>query len=126
MALKCLERDPQRLLPLGHKVFIVLLFLADGRKHTYAILKCMSAMATGEIKPSPGTLYGIVARLLHQGLIREAAERPVPELDDARRRYYELTDLGKVVAIQESQRLATLVELARTKGLLCRQYGRAG
>ena len=119
MALKRLERDPQRLLPLGHKVFIVLLLLADGRKHAYAILKFMTAMATHEIKPSPGTLYGIVARLLHQGLIREAAERPVPELDDARRRYYELTDLGKVVAIQESQRLAALVDLARTKGLLC-------
>ena len=118
MALKRLERDPRRLLPLGHNVFIVLLLLSDGRKHTYAILKAMTAMATREIKPSPAMLYGIVARLLQQGLIREAVQRPVPELDDARRRYYELTDFGKLVAIQESQRLARLVDLARTKGLL--------
>ena len=72
----------------------------------------------GELKLGPGTLYGAVKKLLSDRLIEETDERPDPELDDSRRRYYRLTPLGIRVVSAEARRLAQVVNLARRKGLV--------
>ena len=72
----------------------------------------------GAMRMGPGTLYGSIKRMLADGLIEAVDERPDPELDDERRRYYRLTDLGQRVALAEARRLEQLVQLARVKKLL--------
>jgi DNA-binding PadR family transcriptional regulator len=74
----------------------------------------------GEIRLGPGTLYGSIKRMLADGLIEESNERPDPEMDDQRRRYYRITDFGRRVAGAEAERLADLVSTAREKMLLLR------
>ena len=101
-------RDPAELIPLTPALFHVLLSLADGDKHGYAILKEVESRTGGEVALSTGTLYGIVKRLLADGLIREAAS-----LSDERRTAYRLTPFGRKVAIAEAERLRTLVATAR-------------
>jgi DNA-binding PadR family transcriptional regulator len=103
--------------PLTAAMFHVLLSLADGEKHGYAILKEVEEQTSGEVLLSTGTLYGIVKRLLSEGLIVESRHRPV-EGDDQRRRYYRLTDPGRQVAIAEAERMEKLLVLARSKRLL--------
>ena len=110
--------DPQKLLPLTPAVFHLLLALADGERHGYAIMREVAASTKGCIKMGPGTLYGTIKRLLEMRLIEESEERPDPELDDERRRYYRLTGLGQRVLADEAQRYAQIVELARGKRLL--------
>jgi DNA-binding PadR family transcriptional regulator len=66
----------------------------------------------------PGTLYGTIKRMLQAGLIVEIEERPDPALDDSRRRYYRLTELGQCVLAAEVERLARMVAIARQKDLL--------
>ena len=114
--------SPQELLPLTPAVFHILLALADGEKHGYAIMQEVTAITDGEIKMGPGTLYGSIKRMLEMGLISESDERPDPALDDERRRYYRLTSFGERVAQAESRRLATLLGAATRKKLI----GRAG
>jgi DNA-binding PadR family transcriptional regulator len=109
---------PSHFLPLTPAVFNVLLALADGDKHGYAILQTITQRSDGEIRMGTGTLYGIIKRLLADGWIAELDERPDPALDDERRRYYRLTDLGQRVAAAEARRLAQLVNAARQQGLL--------
>ena len=109
---------PQRLLPLTPAVFHILLALADGEKHGYAIMQDVVRRTDGSVRLGPGTLYGSVKRMLDQGLIEESVERPDPELDDQRRRYYRLTNLGYRVAAAEAERLEALVAVARAKQLL--------
>jgi DNA-binding PadR family transcriptional regulator len=104
--------------PLTPAVFHILLALADGEKHGYAIMKDVEAQTDGQMKMGPGTLYGSIKRMLAAGLIEEADQRPDPELDDERRRYYRLTGLGESVVSAESQRLAMLVKVAQQKHLL--------
>ena len=106
------------LLPLTPAVFHILLALADGEKHGYAIMQEVAAITGGEIKMGPGTLYGSIKRMLEIGLISESDERPDPALDDERRRYYRLTSFGERVAKAESQRLAVLLRAATTKKLI--------
>jgi DNA-binding PadR family transcriptional regulator len=101
-------RDPATLLPLTPALFHVLLSLADGDKHGYAILKEVEHRTGGEVVLSTGTLYGIVKRLLADGLIREATS-----LSDARRTAYRLTPFGRKVAVAEAERLRTLVAAAK-------------
>ena len=72
----------------------------------------------GKVRLGPGTLYGSIKRMLGDGLVEELDERPDPELDDERRRYYRLTDFGYRVAVAEAERLAHLVKSARIKKLL--------
>ena len=72
----------------------------------------------GEVRLGPGTLYGSIKRMLADGLIEESDERPDPEMDDQRRRYYRITDFGRRVAGAEAERLASLVDTAREKKLL--------
>jgi DNA-binding PadR family transcriptional regulator len=103
--------------PLTAAMFNVLLSLADGEKHGYAILKEVEEQAAGEVQLSTGTLYGIIKRLLAEGLIAELRSRPV-EGDDQRRRYYRLTDEGRLVAIAEAQRMEKLLARARNKRLI--------
>ena len=105
-------------LPLTPALFHVLLALADGEKHGYAILKEVSHRTNGKVKLSAGTLYGIIRRLDESGMISEIAVRPEVGLDDERRRYYKLTDLGRQVAVAEAARLEEMVEMARAKRLV--------
>ncbi len=107
-------------LPLTPAMFHVLLCLADGEKHGYAILKEVEAQTHGEVRLGTGTLYGIIKRLLAEGLIVECLRRPVREEDDARRRYYELTAVGRRVAAAEAERLEKVLAIARGKRLLKR------
>src|SRR5689334_7211600 len=105
-------------LPLTPAMFHVLAALADGEIHGYAILKEVEEQTQGEVRLSAGTLYGIIKRLLVEGMIVESSERPAPELDDSRRRYYRLTEWGHQVAVAEAQRMERLIVLARGKRLL--------
>jgi DNA-binding PadR family transcriptional regulator len=104
--------------PLTPAVFHILMSLADGEKHGYVIMKDVETQTGGRIKMGPGTLYGSIKRMLAANLIEETAERPDPEMDDERRRYYRLTGLGRKVAAAESERLAQAVAVAKQKHLL--------
>jgi len=106
-------RDPVSFLPLTPALFHVLLSLADGDKHGYAILKEVDARTGGEVVLSTGTLYGIVKRLLADGLVVESKRRPAAAEDDERRRYYRLTEFGRRVMAAETERLEAMVSAAR-------------
>ena len=104
-------------------MFHVLLALADKERHGYEIMQEVQERTAGSVRLGPGTLYGSIKRMLSDGWIEESDDRPDPELDDERRRYYRLSDFGFRVARAESQRLANLVISARTKKLLSRTGG---
>ena len=109
--------DPRKFLPLTPAVLEILLALAEEDLHGYAIMREVERRTDGETRLGPGTLYRSVGQLLERGWIREADERPDPELDDERRRYYRLTDLGRRAAMAEVERLEGLVRTAHRKGL---------
>src|SRR5438552_14457857 len=94
--------NPEELLPLTPAVFHVLLALAEGERHGYAIMQEVATATNGRIKIGPGTLYGTIKRLLKTKLVEESDERPDPTMDDERRRYYRLTALGQVVLKAEA------------------------
>jgi DNA-binding PadR family transcriptional regulator len=108
--------DPR---PLTPAEFAVLVALADGEKHGYAVLKAV-ARGGEDLRLGPATLYTIVRRFLNGGLIAESAQRPEPSLDDERRRYYRLTPAGRAAARAHAERLEALVAAARAKHLLRR------
>lgn len=108
--------NPATLLPLPAATFHILMALAEDDKHGYAIIREVAARTGGELKLSAGTLYRSIQRMLEQGLIVETRDRPAPEEDDERRRYYRITDHGIAVARAEARRLAQLVKLARQSG----------
>jgi DNA-binding PadR family transcriptional regulator len=95
----------------------ILITLADGERHGYAIMQDVAVRTDGALRLGPGTLYGSIKRMLHDGLIEELDERPDPAEDDERRRYYRITPRGRKVATEEIGRLAKLVRHARTIGL---------
>jgi len=99
-------------------MFHVLVALAETDKHGYAILKDVVRLTDGAVRLSAGTLYGILRRLVSEGMVAETEERPAPELDDERRRYYRLTEFGRRVARAEAKRLEEMIALARAKHLL--------
>jgi DNA-binding PadR family transcriptional regulator len=109
--------EPDALSPLQPAAFHILLALADGDRHGYAVIQEVEARTEGKVRLSAGTLYRSIQRLLEQGLIAEVRERPLPELDDERRRYYRITPLGIAAARAEARRLAQLVDMARARGL---------
>ncbi len=113
--------DIAALLPLQPAVFHILVALADGDLHGYAIIQDVAARTDGAIRLSPGTLYRSIQRMLDEGLIVETVERPSPEDDDERRRYYRLTPFGVAVAKAEAGRLEDLVRMARGRGLAPRR-----
>jgi DNA-binding PadR family transcriptional regulator len=99
-------------------VFHVLLALSEGEKHGWAIMRDAERLSDGVVRMGPGTLYGSLRRLLDAGLIEESGERPDPDLDDERRRYYRLTAAGADAVAAEATRLARLVRAARTRRVL--------
>ncbi|HTS77914.1 MAG TPA: PadR family transcriptional regulator [Bryobacteraceae bacterium] len=107
---------PATLLPLPPATFHILMALAEDDRHGYAIIQDVCARTGGELKLSAGTLYRSIQRMLEQGLIVETDERPAPDQDDERRRYYRITPYGEAVARAEAQRLTQLVKLARQSG----------
>jgi DNA-binding PadR family transcriptional regulator len=113
--------EVQGFLPLPAATLHILMALAEGDRHGYAIIQDVAERTGGRLRLSPGTLYRSVQRMLDQGLITEPRTRPAPELDDERRRYYRLTSLGMAVARAEAGRLEDLVRMARATGLVPRK-----
>ena len=111
-----LSREAEAFLPLPSATLHILLALADEDRHGYAIIQDIAARTDGALKLSAGTLYRSIQRMLEQGLVVETRERPAPEEDDERRRYYRITALGTAVAKAEARRLTQLVRMARAKG----------
>jgi DNA-binding PadR family transcriptional regulator len=107
--------DPQRFIPLKIHWFHIMLSLAGGEQHGYGIMQEVLNRTTGKVRLWPATLYGSIKRLIDADLIEESDERPAPELDDARRRYYRLTALGRRVLDAECERLQELVRTIRVK-----------
>jgi DNA-binding PadR family transcriptional regulator len=100
--------------PLTPAVFYILVALADGDRHGYAIMQEASKRSGGTVRLGPGTLYGAISRMLRDGLIEESEERPDPKMDDSRRRYYRLTGQGGRALAAEANRLRDLARLARS------------
>jgi DNA-binding PadR family transcriptional regulator len=107
--------DPSAFLPLKPNWFHILLSLAGEEQHGYGIMQEVLERTDGKLHLWPATLYGTLKRLIEAGLIAESDERPAPELDDARRRYYKLTDFGRRVLAAESERLEDLVRIIQVK-----------
>jgi len=108
------------LLPLPPATFHILMALADEDRHGYAVIQDIAARTDGAIQMSAGTLYRSIQRMIEQELIVEVHERPAPDLDDERRRYYRITKFGEAVARAEARRLQNLVRLARASGFIPR------
>jgi DNA-binding PadR family transcriptional regulator len=109
------EADAQRFLPLKIQWFHIMLALAGGEQHGYGIMQEVLETTGGKVRLWPATLYGSIKRMIEAGLIEESDVRPAPELDDARRRYYRLTLLGRRVLDAECERLQQLVRAIRRK-----------
>ena len=109
------KRPPEAFLPLKSNWFHILVSLVGGEQHGYAIVQDVLERSQGKVRLWPATLYGSLKRLIQEGLIVESSERPAPEFDDARRRYYKLTPLGRRVLDLESQRLKDLVRILQAR-----------
>ena len=113
--------DLSDLLPLPAAQLHILLALAVGDKHGYAIMREVEAVTEGSVTMGPGTLYGTVKRMLKAGLVEETDERPDPELDDERRRYYRLTGLGARTLDAEVARMEQLARAAMARRTVARR-----
>jgi DNA-binding PadR family transcriptional regulator len=111
------QDDIDALLPLPPATFHILMALAGEDRHGYAIIQDIAQRTDGELQMSAGTLYRSIQRMQEQGLIVETRERPAPENDDERRRYYRITPFGLAVARAEAGRLAQMIKLARARGI---------
>lgn len=105
--------EPKGIPPLSRTAMYVLIAIGTEERHGYAIMREIARMTEGATRLGPGGVYTTIKRLLDDGLIEECDERPDPELDDQRRRYYRLTGIGRVVAGAEVRRLESLVRAAR-------------
>lgn len=110
------QRDSDR--PLSLQVLQILLSLTDKRLHGYAIIRDVKDRTGGQVKLTAGTLYSALRRMLDAGLIEESEKRPVPGLDDERRRYYAITVQGERALRAEAERSERFVNMAREKGIL--------
>jgi DNA-binding PadR family transcriptional regulator len=108
----------RQFLPLSPILFHILVALADQDRHGYGILQDVLSRTQGRMRLSPGTLYGSIKRMLEEGWIEETGDRPDPEEDDDRRRYYRLTKLGRAVGEAEMARLREVLRQATASGLL--------
>ena len=106
---------PEDLMPLPAPVFHILLCLAEGERHGYALKREIARRTDGRLKLGAGALYGSIGKMLAQGLIEESDDRPDPHLDDERRRYYKVTPFGRKVAQAEAARMRDLVQLASAR-----------
>jgi DNA-binding PadR family transcriptional regulator len=118
MSAKTSERDPRDLLPLTPAMFHVLVAMADEDRHGYALIKDVAMRTSGRVELGTGTLYGILKRLLAEGLAVESNRRPPAHADDERRRYYRLTEFGRRVVAVETERLEAMVSAARATRML--------
>jgi len=109
------ESRIQTFLPLKTQWFHIMLSLAGEEQHGYGIMQEVLRRTTGKVRLWPATLYGTIKRLIEADLIEESSARPAPEFDDARRRYYRLTPLGRRVLDAECERLQDLVRAIQTK-----------
>src|SRR5271166_4234314 len=109
------DPDPDQYIPLKANWFHIMLSLAGGEQHGYGIMQEVLGRTTGKVRLWPATLYGSIKRLIEAELIEESDERPAPEMDDARRRYYRLTPFGRGVLDAECERLQELVRIIRVK-----------
>ena len=106
---------------IGQKDFHILLALFDAERHGYGIMKEVAELSDGAVHLGPGTLYGAIKRLCAAGWIEESNRRPAAELDDERRRcYYRITATGRAVSVEECNRVAELLRVARRKGAFSR------
>jgi DNA-binding PadR family transcriptional regulator len=112
------EEHPEAQLPLQPVTFHILLALAEGERHGYAIIQEVLTSTSGQLRIPAGSLYRSIQRMLEKGLIAEARTRPAIGEDDERRRYYRITLFGRLVAQAETRRLTNLVRLARASGLV--------
>jgi DNA-binding PadR family transcriptional regulator len=112
------DGQPEDLLPLHKDTFHILVALADHDRHGYSIMQDIAARTSGQIRLRPSSLYSAIHRMLESGLIAELDERPDPQHDDERRRYYRITSFGRSVALAEARRLEQLLADARATGLL--------
>ena len=111
-------------LPLKSNWFQILVSLSDQEQHGYGIMQEVLERTGGKVRLWPATLYGTLKRLIDEELIEESAERPAPEFDDARRRYYRMTPLGRRVLVAESERLKDLVTMLQSKRRVLHQETR--
>ncbi len=111
------QENPASQLPLKPALFQILLALEGGERHGYGIIKEVERSTDGQTRLEPSPLYRRLKRLLDSGIVEEADKRPVPELDDERRRYYRLTDYGRALLAAEAQRLVALAGSERVKNL---------
>jgi DNA-binding PadR family transcriptional regulator len=109
------EKEAAAFLPLHSNWFHILLSLAGAEQHGYGIMQEVLERTNGAVRLWPATLYGSLKRLIADGLIEESDERPVAKLDDARRRYYRLTRLGRTVLGLECERLQEMVRMVQRK-----------
>ena len=110
------KRDnPSDSAPLSAAVFEILLCLAGGERHGYAIKREIAQRTGGKLKLGPGVLYGSISKLLEWGWVEESGDRPDAHLDDERRRYYRLTAEGRKAAQAEAARMRELVDLAASR-----------
>src|ERR687893_1717852 len=121
-------RGPEEYLPLTPAMLDIVVALGDGELHGYGIMREAKHRTDGRRRLAPGTLYRSLRQMQERGLVAESEERPDPDLDDERRRYYRLTELGRRVAVAEVERLEDTVRAARSKGLApsARPSGAAG
>jgi DNA-binding PadR family transcriptional regulator len=112
------QRVPEAALPLTPAVFHILLALADGEKHGYAIMQEVEAQTGGTMRMGPGTLYGSIQRMLKDDLIAEAQKQAEPAHGEERRRYYRLTGFGQRVLQAETRRLEQLLHIAHNKHVI--------
>jgi DNA-binding PadR family transcriptional regulator len=109
------EKTPDAFLPLHNNWFHILLSLVGNEQHGYGIMLEVLERTNGTVRIWPATLYGALQRMIAEGLIGESEERPAPELDDARRRYYKLTRLGRTVLELECERLREMLRMVQRK-----------
>lgn len=116
-----MTREPvvDELIPLPPATLHILLALAEGERHGYAIIQDVEARTWGELRLSAGTLYRSIARMVEQGLIMEVEKRRT-RAEDERRRYYRITPFGIAVARADLRRLFDLVQAGRQVGLIPR------
>lgn len=114
---------PKRKLdPLPSAAFQILLSLADGELHGYAIMRQVEEQTNGRMRLGPGTLYSSIQALLEEGLIEEIDPRSGAPNMQERRRYYRLSSSGRKLARAEAERLADLLRVARARKIFRGEY----
>src|SRR6266545_3804286 len=108
--------------PLTPAVFHILLALSNGERHGYGIMKQVEVDSQGKVTMGPGTLYGSLKRMLDAGLVKESDKRVDPEMDDERRIYYQITDIGAKVLAVELERYKRIVTVAQERNLLPKYF----